>query len=44
LPLGSSILAILFAIMIPDRARVRTEVVLPFPEPEIEGALIREAR
>jgi hypothetical protein len=44
LPLASSILAILFAFMIPDRARVRTEVVLPFPVPEEEGALIREAR
>jgi hypothetical protein len=44
LPLGSSILAILFALLIPDRTRVREEIVLPFPEPEFEGAYMREAR
>jgi len=45
LPLASSILAILFAFMIPDRARVRSDVVLPFPAtPETEGAWIREVR
>jgi hypothetical protein len=44
LPLASSILAILFAFMIPDRARVRTEVVLPFRVSDEEGALIREAK
>ena len=44
LPLASSILAILFALLIPDRARVRTEVLLPFPEHEMQGALVREAR
>jgi len=43
LPLGSSILAILFAFMIPDRARVRSDIVLPFPAPEEEGVLIRGA-
>jgi hypothetical protein len=44
LPLASSILAILFAFMIPDRARVRSDLVLPFPAHEDESALIREAR
>jgi hypothetical protein len=44
LPLASSILAILFAFMIPDRARVRADLVLPFPAHEDESALIREAR
>jgi hypothetical protein len=42
LPLASSILAILMALMIPDRARVRSDVVLPFPTPEREGVLVRE--
>jgi hypothetical protein len=44
LPLGSSILAILFALLIPDSERARAEVLVPFPEPEIQGELIREAR
>ena len=45
LPLASSILAMLFAILIPDRLRVRPEIpVLTFPTPEAEGTLIREAR
>jgi len=44
LPLASSILAILFAFMIPDRARVRSDLVLPFPAHEDESALVREAR
>jgi len=43
LPLGSSILAMLFAFMIPDRARCRSDLVLSFPAPEEEGVLIREA-
>jgi len=45
LPMASSILAILFAFLIPDRARVLfPDTVVPFPAPEHEGALIREAR
>ena len=45
LPLASSILAILFAILIPDRARLRSEVpVISFPAREPEGTLVREAR
>jgi len=44
LPFASSILAILLAFLIPDRARARSEVVVPFPAPEHEGALVREAR
>jgi hypothetical protein len=44
LPFASSILAILLAFLIPDRARARSEVVLPFPAPQHEGALVREAR
>ena len=44
LPLASSILAILLALLIPDRARARTEVLLPFPEREMQGALVREVR
>jgi hypothetical protein len=44
LPLASSILAILFAFLIPDRARVRHEILLPFPTPAEEGALVREAK
>lgn len=43
LPLASSILAILFALTMPDRARVRSEVLLPFPTPEDERTLVREA-
>jgi hypothetical protein len=43
LPLLSSILAILFAFMIPDRARVFPEVLLPFPVHDEESALVREA-
>lgn len=46
LPLGSSILAILFAILIPDRRRVlaEPEVILPFPARQPEDTLVREAR
>jgi 6-pyruvoyl-tetrahydropterin synthase related domain len=46
LPLASSILAILFAFMIPDRARVRREsdFVLPFRAHDEEGALVQEAK
>ncbi|HEY7353341.1 MAG TPA: 6-pyruvoyl-tetrahydropterin synthase-related protein [Terriglobales bacterium] len=46
LPLASSILAILFAFMLPDRVRVRpsADVVVPFPEHEDENALVREAK
>jgi 6-pyruvoyl-tetrahydropterin synthase related domain len=44
LPLASSILAILFAFMIPDRARVRTDRVYAFPVHDEEGALIQEAK
>jgi hypothetical protein len=44
LPLASSILAILFAFLIPDRARARSEIPLPFPERELQGAYVREAR
>ena len=44
LPLGSSILAILFAFMIPDHSRVRSDILLPFPVASGEEALIREVR
>jgi hypothetical protein len=47
LPLASSILAILFAFLIPDRKRTLSgsEVVLPFPpSPQREDVLVREAR
>jgi hypothetical protein len=44
LPLGSSLLAILLWFLIPDRARIRSDLVLPFPAPEHEGALVHEAR
>jgi hypothetical protein len=44
LPLASSILAILFAFMIPDRARVRADRVYAFPVHDEEGALIQEAK
>jgi hypothetical protein len=44
LPVASSILAILFAFLIPDRARVRVETVVPFHSPEQEPALVREAQ
>jgi hypothetical protein len=48
LPLASSILAILFAFMLPDPVRVSaptdSDVVVPFPAHEDEGALVREAR
>ena len=43
LPLASSILAILFAFMIPDRARVRSDSILAFPAQVPEEALVREA-
>lgn len=45
LPMASSILAILFAFLLPDRARVRSDIILPFPRPEHgEAALVREAQ
>jgi len=45
LPLASSILAILFAYLIPDKARLRTEeVIVPFPAPTPEDSFVREAR
>lgn len=44
LPIGSSILAILLISLIPDRVRIRSEVVVPFPARDEEAALIREAR
>jgi hypothetical protein len=45
LPLASSILAILFAFLIPDQGRMRTEeIVVPFPAPTPEDAFVREAR
>jgi hypothetical protein len=44
LPMGCSILAILFAIMMPDRTRVRSDVLLAFPAREQEEALMREAQ
>jgi len=45
LPLASSILAILFAFLIPDKARMRSEeVVVPFPAPTPEDSFVREAR
>jgi hypothetical protein len=45
LPLASSILAILLAFLIPDRVRVRSDVLLPFPAAaDEEAALMREAR
>jgi hypothetical protein len=43
LPIGSSILAILLAFLLPDRSRVRSDIVVPFPAQEEEGALVREA-
>ncbi|MBO0910558.1 MAG: hypothetical protein J2P13_02095 [Acidobacteria bacterium] len=43
LPLGTSILAILLAILVPDRARRRRDVLVPFPERDEERALLREA-
>lgn len=43
LPLASSILAILFAFMIPDRMRMRSEPLVPFPAQVPEEALMREA-
>ena len=44
LPFASSILAILFAFLMPDQARMRSDVVVRFPAPEPEDVLIREAR
>jgi hypothetical protein len=44
LPLASSILAILFAFLIPDKTRLRSDIVVTFPAHEPEGALLREAR
>jgi hypothetical protein len=44
LPLASSILAILLAILVPDRRRRRREVLVGLPAPEEERALVREAQ
>lgn len=44
LPMASSILAILFAFLLPDRARFRNDIVVPFPAHEEESALVREAQ
>lgn len=45
LPLASSILAILFALLMPDRGRGRSDVLIDFPPAaEPEPALIREAQ
>lgn len=45
LPMASSILAILFAFLLPDRARSRAErVVVQFPSAADEGVLVPEAR
>ena len=44
LPLGCSILAILFWFLIPDRARLRSDMLLSFPAPDREGALVSEVR
>jgi hypothetical protein len=44
LPIGSSLLAILLAFMLPDRARVRREVVFAFPAREQEPTLVPEAK
>jgi 6-pyruvoyl-tetrahydropterin synthase related domain len=44
LPMASSILAILFACMLPDRARLGGDIVLPFPAHEEEPTLVREAK
>jgi hypothetical protein len=43
-PVGSSILAILLAFMLPDRARVRREVLVSFPARDEERALVPEAK
>jgi hypothetical protein len=43
LPLASSIFAILFAFLIPDRARRRPESLVPFPSQVPEEDLVREA-
>ena len=43
LPLASSILAILLAILVPDRARRRREAFAPLPSPDEERDLVREA-
>ena len=42
--MACSILAILFAFLMPDRSRLRTDVVLAFPTAEQEPAFIREAQ
>jgi len=42
-PIGSSILAILLAFMLPDRERVRNALVFPFHAHEEERVLVREA-
>jgi len=44
LPIACSLLAILLAILVPDRARRRREVPAPSPSPDPEHALVREAQ
>ena len=44
LPMASSILAILFAFMLPDRTRLRRDILLPFPAHDEEATLVREAK
>jgi hypothetical protein len=43
LPLGTSIMAILLAFLIPDRVRERSDSLISFPAREPEGELVREA-
>jgi hypothetical protein len=43
-PIGSSILAILLAFLLPDRERVRNPVVFPTHSHDEEHALVPEAR
>jgi len=45
LPMGCSLLAILLAILLPDRERIRVgETVVRFPSPSEEGVLVRGTR
>jgi hypothetical protein len=44
LPIASSFLAILLALMLPDRTRIRRNVVFPFPAHDEEHALVPEAK
>jgi hypothetical protein len=43
-PIGSSILAILLAFLLPDRERIRNTVVFPPQTHDEEHALVPEAR